>query len=517
MVRRNTENKEHFKRRDRDPYKKCDWSGGITCICGAREFIKNAGDWAIEKNRVYFKPEDPEKINGCEIVAGKLGEIFTVRGKAEKPVKNIEICGFTLTMNAFGENLAAQARPANVLAEYDENINALVSFQNAENSAVANCKMTYAGYVAVTLRGSVKNCCVKGNLIENPGYAGIFLIGENPGSLNYCSRQNTVSDNKIRNAGEFATHGAGIYLINSGENLITHNDIDGVPRYGISLKGMRYGVFKDNGIEGVPFEEHWKYNQTTKNVISYNRISNTGIRSADGGGIEGWGMGRDNVIDHNMICGAYRGKASFNWRGHSIFLDDAAHYVTVTNNIICDETAPAVNAGIFIKSIGNYVVNNIFDVSFERNGAADIQPYICPAGESVFERNIVYSDCGGELEKDGSLIDGSGDRIMLSFGDGANSSGTPSLQSLRSMDKNLYFNKKGKALIDIESRMMTFEEWKTAEENVCGYDSESICEDPMFVDAKNRDYRLKEGSPALKIGIEPIDASQIGLTEDFLF
>ena len=106
---------------------------------------------------------------------------------------------------------------------------------------------------------------------------------------------------------------------------------------------------------------------------------------------------------------------------------------------------------------------------------------------------------------------------MLSFGDGANSSGTPSLKSLKSMNRNVYFNKKGAALIDLESRTVTFDEWKTAKENVCGYDCESVCEDPMFYCAEKRDYRLKDGSPALKLGIEPIDASQIGLTEDFLF
>lgn len=497
--------------------RKCDWSGPVSCICGAREFIKKPGDFAIEEKKVYFMPENPEKIGESVIVAGTLKEIFTVCGKEDNFIQNIEICGFSLTMNAFGENLAAQSRPANILAEYDENISALVSLRNAKNVTVKNCRMTYAGYVAITLKGHCENNLISANDIENPGYAGIFMIGENPGSLNYISKNNTVCSNRIRNAGEFVCHGAGIYLINSGENLITHNEIDGVPRYGISMKGMRYGVFHDNGIDGVPFEEHWKYNQTTKNVISYNRISNTGKRSADGGGIEGWGIGRDNIIDHNIICGAYCGKATDNWRGHSIFLDDAAHHVTVTNNIIYDDRAPAVNAGIFIKSIDNYVVNNIFDVSLERNGAADIQPYICPAGDSVFERNIVYANCDGIIERDGTKKDGNGDRIMITFGDGANSSGTPSLKSLKSMNRNLYFNKNGRALIDIGNRMMTFKEWQNAEENICGYDKESVCADPMFAVAKNRDYRLRDNSPALALGFEPIDASEIGLTKDFLF
>ena len=150
-------------------------------------------------------------------------------------------------------------------------------------------------------------------------------------------------------------------------------------------------------------------------------------------------------------------------------------------------------------------------------GTSSLQPYICPAGDSVFERNIVYANGDGIIERDGTKKDGNGDRIMLSFGDGANSSGTPSLKSLKSMNRNLYFNKNGRALIDIGSRMMTFKEWQNAEENICGYDKESVCADPMFADAKNRDYRLRDNSPALALGFEPIDASEIGLTKDFLF
>ena len=47
------------------------------------------------------------------------------------------------------------------------------------------------------------------------------------------------------------------------------------------------------------------------------------------------------------------------------------------------------------------------------------------------------------------------------------------------------------------------------------YDRNSIVADPMFVDPAKRDYRLRPESPALKLGFQPIDASRIGLKEDF--
>jgi hypothetical protein len=39
--------------------------------------------------------------------------------------------------------------------------------------------------------------------------------------------------------------------------------------------------------------------------------------------------------------------------------------------------------------------------------------------------------------------------------------------------------------------------------------------DPMFVDLKPWDFRLKPESPALKIGIKQIDLKGVGLTKDF--
>ena len=36
-----------------------------------------------------------------------------------------------------------------------------------------------------------------------------------------------------------------------------------------------------------------------------------------------------------------------------------------------------------------------------------------------------------------------------------------------------------------------------------------------FVDPANRDYRLKSGSPALRMGFEPIDMTAVGLKAGF--
>ena len=228
----------------------------------------------------------------------------------------------------------------------------------------------------------------------------------------------------------------------------------------------------------------------------------------------------DRIEVHEATGGRtiYRGVAISGWRGHSIFLDDAAHHTTVTNNIIYDENAVAVNAGIFIKSINNYVVNNVFDVSYAKDGAANIRPYICPAGDSTFERNIVYSSASGTLHADGSQTqDGNGDRIMFHITDCSNHTEISAMDSLVSMDRNLYYNAVGAAQFQVDDDLLSLEEWKTSPKNRNRYDSHSIMADPLFLDAANHDYRLQADSPALKLGIVSIDTERIGLLPDYPF
>ena len=47
-----------------------------------------------------------------------------------------------------------------------------------------------------------------------------------------------------------------------------------------------------------------------------------------------------------------------------------------------------------------------------------------------------------------------------------------------------------------------------------GFDTHSVIADPLFVNFKNGDYRLKPESPALKLGFKQIDIDKIGPLPD---
>jgi len=69
-------------------------------------------------------------------------------------------------------------------------------------------------------------------------------------------------------------------------------------------------------------------------------------------------------------------------------------------------------------------------------------------------------------------------------------------------DENIYFDASG-APLDFAGK--SWSEWQQS-----GQDVHSLVADPLFVDAENRDFRLKPESPAFELGFEPIDLSDVG-------
>jgi parallel beta-helix repeat protein len=73
-------------------------------------------------------------------------------------------------------------------------------------------------------------------------------------------------------------------------------------------------------------------------------------------------------------------------------------------------------------------------------------------------------------------------------------------------ENNLYFLVGGAPI--------QFGKWSSEEWQKRGQDTHSIVEDPLFVDAKHDDFRLKPGSPALKVGFQPFEIGDVGPRKD---
>ncbi|MCS6950040.1 MAG: DUF5123 domain-containing protein, partial [bacterium] len=70
------------------------------------------------------------------------------------------------------------------------------------------------------------------------------------------------------------------------------------------------------------------------------------------------------------------------------------------------------------------------------------------------------------------------------------------------LDYNLYWREGSGEVRFVD---LTFEQWRAK-----GQDVHSVIADPLFVAPDKGDFRLRAGSPATKIGFQPIDISKAG-------
>ncbi|MGC9054820.1 MAG: right-handed parallel beta-helix repeat-containing protein, partial [Candidatus Hydrogenedens sp.] len=269
---------------------------------------------------------------------------------------------------------------------------------------------------------------------------------------------NTVENCFIHEGGRFLRAGIGIWIGRSSYNRVAHNEIC----------DFRYS--------GVSVGWCWGYNPSSAhhNIVEYNHIHNIGkAQLADMGGIYTLGVSpgtelKNNHI-HDIMCDPEQ------YGGWGLYTDEGSSYIVLENNIVHHTLT-----GNFHQHYGreNRVINNIFALSArEQIIRSREEDHI----SFIFERNIVYYN---------------NDQLL----------GSNWTNKKWQMDKNCYWNASGK---DVMFKNKTFKQWQED-----GFDVNSIIADPLFENPDKCNFRLKEDSPAFRIGFQPIDASKIGLFGD---
>ena len=472
-------------------------------VRGVRELLDEPGEWCISRSEgyVYYWPR-VLPIDQQLIVAPTTVCVLDVRGSAmDKPIENIRFEGFTF----IGSDFCAEWRMFRE-SEGDGSMpkplrEGIIRAENARKIEVRFCRLLGAGHNGVYLNGWAQDCKVYGCWIEDAGFCGVYMNGWSPGAgpftcaaESYVNRGHKVSNNYIFDCGKFVGHGCGIQFYQSGHNEISHNRVVKMPRYGISYKGSRYGVLPKK-LYGVPvtYENHLQFVHTRNNVISYNDVSNVCYDSHDYGAIEAWGVGRDNIWEGNAIHDVDKAIKWDKW-AHGLFADDATSYHTFRKNIVYECKGGNATGAIMLKADSQLFENNIIaDCNIGR--AASLTPYIEPARDIVFRRNIIF----GVYPKLYDVRSKTPDRAIFP--------GQNTFTAMREVDYNLVY--------PYHSDLEAYREH--------GWDAHSISADPLFdmkhpdYDRHYSDYRLKPESPAFFLGFEQIDTDLIGLRDDFPF
>jgi len=220
----------------------------------------------------------------------------------------------------------------------------------------------------------------------------------------------------------------------------------------------------------------WGYDESAakRNRIEYNHLHHLGYRIlSDMGGVYTLGPSEGTVVRNNIIHDVYAAR----YGGWGLYPDEGSTGILFENNLVYD-----VKDGCVHQHYGkeNIFRNNIF--AFSREGQIALtraEPHL----SFTFEHNLVYWDAGQLLGYAGWK---NGAKVRL--------------------QDNLYWRAGGKAF-DFEGK--SWEEWRAQ-----GRDEGSVIADPLFVDPARRDFHLRSGSPAEKIGFKAIDFSKSGVQGD---
>jgi hypothetical protein len=436
--------------------------GGKECLVpilpGDRYFVENVleeldspGEWYLNRQtgQLFHWPQ-AKSSDKTAVVAPMLGRIVEILGDAaaKQSVSHLRLSGLTFQDTDYSPDDGCEG--------YRMGNDGVVYLKDATECAVENCTFRNIGKYAVCLSGG-RGHAINGNDIGHAAEGGVLLLK---------TAGNTVSDNHIYACGFVYKHIGGVILEGAGtdDNVIAHNAIHDISRYGISLK-----------------------NAGLRNRIEYNRVLNTSLETCDTGGIEvtqqdrelrSGSVIRNNIVGDSIGYSADGPKSVFmSW---GIYLDSFAGGYTVTHNV----TYRSSHGGMMLQGgKDNIVENNIFVDSVQS------QVYVSNFANNstglTFQRNIVaYTNPAAMLFATGRLD-----------------------ENVIRIDRNLYFPAGGKE--PLVRGGATFVDWQKQ-----GFDRNSMIADPLFVDPAHDNYTLRPESPAFKLGFEPIDTSTVGLLRD---
>ena len=421
--------------------------------------LDTSNEWVLQNDTIKYLPA--EGMHKVEAVIPVLEKLLVIQGDSTLPVENILFDGiaFKYCNYIFNGYEAYQAA---------QKINAAIMIDNAQNIRFNHCEIAHTGQYAIWLRKGVRNCEISHCYLHDMGAGGI-RIGE---TVIRDDKTQWTSNNKVDNciihSGGLAFPSAvGIFIANSKDNIITHNDVGDFRYTGISV-GWVWG---------------YAFSPSINNRITYNHIHHIGWGVlSDMAAIYTLGNSEGTVVSHNRIDDVY----SYDYGGWGLYADEGTTNIMMENNLVYH-----TKTGGFHQHYGkdNIIRNNIF--AFNKKFQAQFSR-VEKHHSLDFKNNIILTDSGYFLQ-------------------GAWQTGdvTP--------DSNCYWNMNNDKVIFIQStgsyganpkNYLTLKEWQQAS----GKDLHSIMQDPRFVNASAYNFKFRNKSVIKKIGFKPFDIDAAGVT-----
>jgi hypothetical protein len=334
-------------------------------------------------------------------------------------------------------------------AEVD--LGAAVNLRGARNVAFQRCSVAHTGAWAVDIGSGCRNVVLEGCAIHDLGAGGVKIGATSTQGPDDLVADNVVRDCRILHGGRLHPAGVGVWIGHSYGNTVEHNEIGDLYYTGVSV-GWTWG-YGDS--------------PARDNTIAWNHIHDIGHGLlSDMGGIYTLGISPGTTLHHNLIHDVNDQQ----YGGWGIYFDEGSTNIRAFDNIVY-----RCRTGNFHQHYGsgNIVTNNVFALGttaeLVRTRAEEHRSF-------TLENNIVWW-------KDGPLLGGnwSGENFVMS--------------------RNVYW-RQGEPF---DFAGQSFDEWRKR-----GHDAGSVIADPGFRNPEKGDFRLKDGSPALALGIHSVDLRAAG-------
>ncbi|MBM4048534.1 MAG: right-handed parallel beta-helix repeat-containing protein, partial [Planctomycetes bacterium] len=429
------------------------WGRQRYFVENVREALDAPGEWFLDADAgvLHYCPWPGENMHKATVVAPALTQLVRLEGNPDKG-EFVEYVGFEGLSFQYADYTLEPEGHCDWQAAVT--VPAVIQARGARACFVERCEVAHVGQYAIWFERGCKDNAVVQNHIHDIGAGGV-RIGEpgNPPTENAETKRNVVSNNFIHDIGHLFPGAIGVWIGQSSENVVSHNEIC------------------DTFYTAISCGWTWGYGRTKarNNLIEWNYLHHIGQGMlCDMGAIYTLGIQPGTQIRFNLIHDVWDWDEGYGAGG--IYPDEGSSQILIENNVVFQTASGGLTVHYGKDNIAR---NNIFALG------RDAQVHLGRKDKDSslkFERNIVYCAEGKLFVRECPL----------------------------EADNNVYFRTDGEPVTFLSD--LSLEQWQAK-----GLDVHSVVADPKFVDPKRFDFRLRPDSPALQLGFVPFDLSAAGL------
>lgn len=430
------------------------------------EELDAPGEWFLDRKTrtLYLYPPETADLEGVRLVGSHLRHVVEVQGTQADPVRHVEISGliFRHTRRTFMETREPLLR-----SDWTIYRGGALLVTGAEDLTVKDCEFHQLGGNAVFLSTYNRRVRIAGTHIHDIGASGVCFVGSPDAVRNplfeYKERQNVQDiDNTPGPKSDNFPLDCGVE-----DSLIHSVSLVEKQAAGVQISmsrgiTVRHCSIYDSGRAGINISE----GTFGGHLIEFCDVFDTVRETGDHGSFNSWGRDRfwelrgapeEELPELARLDTRTTLIRNSRWRcdhGWDIDLDDGSSDYEITNNLMLNGGLK-LREGFYRKATNNITVNN------------GLHPHVWYADSHDVVKHNIFMTAHRPVR-------------VREWGD--------------MVDEN-FFTSEQAAAAHVDE----------------GVDTHSAWGDPLFVDPANGDYRVKPGSPALKVGFENFPMDRFGV------